>query len=255
MIKVPELEAMQRLSHGFFTREGGVSTGIYKGLNVGLGSGDAREDVLENRRRVAERLGATPEQMITPYQIHSTRVLSVSVPFAEDDDKRADALVTNTPDLAIGILTADCGPILFADPGNRVIGTAHSGWKGAVNGILPNTVAAMTELGAIPANITAVMGPMISQQAYEVGPEFVEGFLTKSQDYQRFFVPSEKPLHSMFDLPAFIKAQLDTLGLKNIIDLKLCTYADENRFFSYRRTTHNKEADYGRQISTIMLTG
>ncbi|EEA95510.1 peptidoglycan editing factor PgeF [Pseudovibrio sp. JE062] len=254
MIKVPELEAMQRISHGFFTREGGVSSGIYKGLNVGLGSSDNREDVLENRRRVAEKLGTTPEHLVTPYQIHSTKVLSVTGPFAEEDDKRADALVTNTPGVAIGILTADCGPILFVDPDNGVIGAAHSGWKGAVDGILPNTVEAMKQLGADPANITAVMGPMISQQAYEVGPEFALRFLEQSQDNQRFFVPSEKPLHSMFDLPAFIKAQLDQLGLKEVIDLKLCTYADADRFFSYRRTTHNKEPDYGRQISTIMLT-
>ncbi|AEV38936.1 Multi-copper polyphenol oxidoreductase, laccase [Pseudovibrio sp. FO-BEG1] len=254
MIKVPELEAMQHISHGFFTREGGVSSGIYKGLNVGLGSSDNREDVLENRRRVAEKLGTTPEHLVTPYQIHSTKVLSVTGPFAEEDDKRADALVTNTPGVAIGILTADCGPILFVDPDNGVIGAAHSGWKGAVDGILPNTVKAMQQLGADPANITAVMGPMISQKAYEVGPEFALRFLEQSQDNQRFFVPSEKPLHSMFDLPAFIKAQLDQLGLKEIIDLKLCTYADADRFFSYRRTTHNKEPDYGRQISTIMLT-
>jgi len=254
MIKVPELEAMQRISHGFFTREGGVSSGIYKGLNVGLGSSDNREDVLENRRRVAEKLGATPEHLVTPYQIHSTKVLSVSGPFAEEDDKRADALVTNTPGVAIGILTADCGPILFVDPENGVIGAAHSGWKGAVDGILPNTVDAMQQLGADPTNITAVMGPMISQKAYEVGPEFALRFLEQSQDNQRFFVPSDKPLHSMFDLPAFIKAQLDQLGLKEVIDLKLCTYADADRFFSYRRTTHNKEPDYGRQISTIMLT-
>jgi len=254
MIKVPELEAMQRISHGFFTREGGVSSGIYKGLNVGLGSSDNREDVLENRRRVAEKLGTTPEHLVTPYQIHSTKALSVSGPFAEEDDKRADALVTNTPGVAIGILTADCGPILFVDPDKGVIGAAHSGWKGAVDGILPNTVKAMQQLGADPANITAVMGPMISQQAYEVGPEFALRFLEQSKDNQRFFVPSEKPLHSMFDLPAFIKAQLDQLGLKEVIDLKLCTYADADRFFSYRRTTHNKEPDYGRQISTIMLT-
>ncbi|KZK80572.1 Laccase domain protein YfiH [Pseudovibrio sp. Ad13] len=254
MIKVPELEAMQCLSHGFFTRERGVSSGIYKGLNVGLGSSDVREDVLENRRRVADQLGTTPERMVTPYQIHSAKALSVSAPFAEEDDRRADALVTNTPGLAIGILTADCGPILFADPDNRVIGAAHSGWKGAVDGILPNTVQAMQQLGANPSNITAVMGPMISQQAYEVGPEFVVRFLEQSQDNKRFFVPSQKPLHSMFDLPAFIKAQLDKLGLKDVIDLKLCTYADADRFFSYRRTTHNKEPDYGRQISTIMLT-
>ncbi|GHB30475.1 laccase domain protein [Pseudovibrio japonicus] len=255
MIKVPELEAMQHIAHGFFTREGGVSSGIYKGLNVGIGSNDTREDVLENRRRVASSMGTTPEQLVTLYQIHSAKVLSVSRPFTQEDDKRADAVVTNTPGLAIGILTADCGPILFADPDNGVIGAAHSGWKGAMDGILPNTVEAMQKLGADPANITAVMGPMISQNAYEVGPEFTHRFLERSQDNQRFFVPSPKPEHSMFDLPAFIKAQLDKLGLKNIIDLELCTYADEDRFFSYRRTTHNNEPDYGRQISTIMLTG
>ena len=254
MIKVPELEAMQHIAYGFFTREGGVSSGIYKGLNLGLGSNDDRKDVLENRRRVAENLGTTPEQLITPYQIHSARVLSISAPFAEGDDRQADALVTSTPGLAIGILTADCGPILFADPDNNVIGAAHAGWQGALGGILPNTVEAMKKLGADPANITAVMGPMISQQAYEVGPEFGLRFLEQSQGNQRFFAPSANPLRSMFDLPAFIKAQLDQLGLKQVIDLKQCTYADADRFFSYRRTTHNRESDYGRQISTIMLT-
>ncbi|KZL18061.1 Laccase domain protein YfiH [Pseudovibrio axinellae] len=254
MIKVPELEAMQRISHGFFTREGGVSEGIYKGLNVGLGSDDNREHVLENRRRVANKLGTTPEKLVTPYQVHSAKVLSVSAPFTEQDDKRADALVTKTPDLAIGILTADCGPVLFADPTTGVIGAAHSGWKGAVDGILPNTIEAMQKLGANPAHITAVMGPMISQEAYEVGPEFMAHFLDRSAANECFFIPSAKADHAMFDLPAFIKAQLDGFGLKQVIDVNRCTYCDADSFFSYRRTTHNKESDYGRQISTIMLT-
>ncbi len=255
MIKVPELEAIQCISHGFFTRESGVSKGIYSSLNVGWGSYDNPDNVLENRRRVAEKMGAAPDQLINCHQVHSSKVLSVSAPFTEEDDKQADALVTKTSGLAIGILTADCGPVLFVDPQNRIIGAAHSGWKGALGGILPNTVAAMEELGAKAENIIAVMGPMISQKAYEVGPEFAVRFLEVSQDNERFFTRSKKPLHSMFDLPAFIKAQLDKLSLKQVIDLKLCTYADEDRFFSYRRATHNQERDYGRQISTIMLTG
>ncbi|SDR34283.1 peptidoglycan editing factor PgeF [Pseudovibrio sp. Tun.PSC04-5.I4] len=254
MIKAPVFEVIPTISHGFFTREGGVSTGIYKGLNVGLGSDDNREHVLGNRKRVATQMGTTSDQLVTPYQIHSSKVLTVSSPFTEADDRRADALVTNTPDLAIGILTADCGPIIFADHETGVIGAAHSGWKGAFDGILPNTIIAMEQLGAKADRITAVMGPMISQGAYEVGPEFVQRFLDRSEDNQHYFSPSKQADHSMFDLPGFIKAQLDTLGLKQVVDLQLCTYADADRFFSYRRTTHRKEPDYGRQISTIMLT-
>lgn len=241
------------IRHGFFTRQGGVSGGIYTSLNIGLGSDDERSSVLENRGRVAGQLGIGADRLVSPYQIHSADVITVSAPFAQDADRKADALVTATPGLAIGIATADCGPLLFADTKAGVIGAAHSGWKGAVTGILQNTVAAMEALGATRTNITAVLGPTISQGAYEVGPEFKERFLQEHPDNTRYFKPSERAEHFMFDLPAFITDKLRALGLGAVADLALCTYADEDRFFSYRRTTHRKEPDYGRQISAIAL--
>ena len=241
------------IRHGFFTRQGGVSGGIYTSLNIGLGSDDERSSVLENRDRVADQLGIGADRLVSPYQIHSADVITVSAPFAQDADRKADALVTATPGLAIGIATADCGPLLFADTKAGVLGAAHSGWKGAVNGILQNTVAAMEALGATRTNITAVLGPTISQGAYEVGPEFKERFLQEHPDNTRYFKPSERAEHFMFDLPAFITDKLQALGLGAVADLALCTYADEDRFFSYRRTTHRKEPDYGRQISAIAL--
>ncbi len=241
------------IRHGFFTRQGGVSGGIYTSLNIGLGSDDERSSVLENRGRVADQLGIGADRLVSPYQIHSADVITVSAPFAQDADRKADALVTATPGLAIGIATADCGPLLFADTKAGVIGAAHSGWKGAVTGILQNTVAAMEALGATRTNITAVLGPTISQSAYEVGPEFKERFLQEHPDNTRYFKPSERAEHFMFDLPAFITDKLQALGLGAVADLALCTYADEDRFFSYRRTTHRKEPDYGRQISAIAL--
>ncbi|MBO9460074.1 peptidoglycan editing factor PgeF [Labrenzia sp. R5_0] len=241
------------IRHGFFTRQGGVSGGIYSSLNIGLGSDDERSSVLENRDRVAGQLGIGADRLVSPYQIHSADVITVSAPFAQDADRKADALVTATPGLAIGIATADCGPLLFADTKAGVIGAAHSGWKGAVTGILQNTVAAMEALGATRTNITAVLGPTISQGAYEVGPEFKERFLQEHPDNTRYFKPSERAEHFMFDLPAFITDKLQALGLGAVADLALCTYADEDRFFSYRRTTHRKEPDYGRQISAIAL--
>lgn len=241
------------IRHGFFTRQGGVSDGIYTSLNIGLGSDDERSSVLENRDRVAGQLGIGADRLVSPYQIHSADVITVSAPFAQDADRKADALVTATPGLAIGIATADCGPLLFADTKAGVIGAAHSGWKGAVTGILQNTVAAMEALGATRTNITAVLGPTISQGAYEVGPEFKERFLQEHPDNTRYFKPSKRAEHFMFDLPAFITDKLQALGLGAVADLALCTYADEDRFFSYRRTTHRKEPDYGRQISAIAL--
>ncbi|WJS04274.1 peptidoglycan editing factor PgeF [Roseibium aggregatum] len=241
------------IRHGFFTRQGGVSGGIYTSLNIGLGSDDERSSVLENRDRVADQLGIGADRLVSPYQIHSADVITVSAPFAQDADRKADALVTATPGLAIGIATADCGPLLFADTKAGVIGAAHSGWKGAVTGILQNTVAAMEALGATRTDITAVLGPTISQGAYEVGPEFKERFLQEHPDNTRYFKPSERAEHFMFDLPAFITDKLQALGLGAVADLALCTYADEDRFFSYRRTTHRKEPDYGRQISAIAL--
>jgi YfiH family protein len=254
MIEAEELK-QPGVRHGFFTRRGGVSSGIYDSLNIGNGSSDAPEKVAENRARIARQLGIDPGQLATPYQIHSADVITLSAPFDENADRKADALVTDRPGLLIGVATADCGPVLFADSEAGVIGAAHSGWKGAISGILENTVSAMEALGADRSRITAVLGPTISQTAYEVGPEFRERLLEMAPENERYFLPSPRVHHHQFDLPAFIIDRLKAAGLKNSRSLDLCTYADEERFFSYRRTTHRGEPDYGRLISAIVLDG
>jgi len=241
------------IKHGFFTRNGGVSVGFYESLNIGLGSDDERPLVLENRKRVAETFGIAPEYLVSPYQIHSPNVITVEGPWADGVGRKADALVTKTPNVALGVATADCGPILFADAEAKVIGAAHSGWKGAISGVMENTVEAMEKLGANKQNIRAVLGPTISQNSYEVGQEFFERFADTSQANERYFIPSSRAGHYMFDLPVFITNRLKDLGLAKVASIDVCTYVDEDRFFSYRRTTHRKEPDYGRQISAIMI--
>ncbi|MCO6185471.1 peptidoglycan editing factor PgeF [Rhizobium sp. L1K21] len=237
--------------HGFFTRKGGVSAGIYSGLNVGLGSEDDRQNVAQNRARVAAWFGAAPEKLATVHQVHSPDVVTVDDAY-DGDRPKADAMVTATPGVVIGILTADCGPILFLDPEARVAGATHAGWKGALTGVLESTVEAMERLGAKRENIRAVLGPSISVDNYEVGPEFVERFIAQDPTYERFFAPSRRAGHAMFDLPALTLARLADAGV-TAEKTGHCTYSDEERFFSYRRTTHRKEPDYGRQISAIML--
>ncbi|MGO8249460.1 peptidoglycan editing factor PgeF [Rhizobium ruizarguesonis] len=239
------------IRHGYFTRAGGVSEGLYRGLNVGFGSSDERDKVLENRRRVAAWFGLPVERLATVHQVHSPDVVVVGTDYdgARPD---ADAMVTRTPGIALGVLAADCGPILFADPDNRVIGAAHAGWKGALTGVLENTIAAMEALGADRARIVACLGPSISQASYEVGPEFVERFVAENPEDVRFFVPSATPGHAMFNLPALTVDRLTKAGVR-AESLGLCTYPDSERFFSYRRTTHRKEPDYGRQISAISI--
>ncbi|MVA81224.1 peptidoglycan editing factor PgeF [Agrobacterium vitis] len=239
--------------HGFFTRHGGVSSGIYAGLNIGLGSNDDPADVHENRVRVAGWFGREESDLVTVHQVHSPNVVTVTEPFGSQRPQ-VDAMVTDHPGLILGALAADCGPILFADPVNRVIGAAHAGWKGALTGVLENTIEAMIVLGATRASIVATLGPSISAKAYEVGPEFVERFLAHDPAYQQFFTPSTKPGHSMFDLPGLTVKRLTDAGIAADM-LGLCTYGDPDRFFSYRRTTHAGEPDYGRQISAIMLQG
>ncbi|MDQ0454519.1 peptidoglycan editing factor PgeF [Rhizobium paknamense] len=237
--------------HGFFTRQGGVSEGIYAGLNVGIGSQDLRAHVQENRRRVAGFFGLGEDNLATVHQIHSADVVTVEAPFGSERPQ-ADAMVSRTPGVILGVLSADCGPILFADAEARVIGAAHAGWKGALTGVLENTIAAMVALGARREAIIATLGPSISGAAYEVGPEFVERFLAHDADYARFFRPSEKPGHAYFDLPGLTVQRLTKAGVQ-ADSLGLCTYADPDTFFSYRRTTHAKEPDYGRQVSAIAL--
>ncbi len=251
-ILAPEL-AVAGVSHGFFTRQGGASRGVYASLNGGIGSRDDRDAVLENRRRMAESLGVAPDRFLVPYQVHSALAEAVSEPFDETSRPRCDALVTRVSGLALGVTGADCGVVLFADPEARVIGAAHAGWKGALGGVLEATVETMLGLGARKAAIRAVLGPTIGQPSYEVGPEFRDRFAEAEHDYAAFFVPSAKPGHFLFDLPGFIVARLRTCGIRHVADLGLDTYADEARFFSYRRTTHRGEPDYGRLIAAIAL--
>lgn len=239
------------IRHGFFTRTGGVSEGIYRGLNVGVGSLDDPKLIAENRRRVTSWMGCDPESLATVHQIHSPDVIAVEEPF-HADRPMADGLVTNVPHLAIGVLTADCGPVLFADRSARVVGAAHAGWKGALTGVLESTVEAMERLGAKRDDILAVLGPSISQKNYEVGPEFVSRFAGESESHLGYFIPSGKEGHFLFDLQAFTVDRLERSGIRALMTGE-CTYGDEKRFFSYRRTTHRCEPDYGRQISVIML--
>ena len=239
------------IQHGFFTRKGGVSMGIYAGLNIGIGSNDDQRLVTENRRRAAAHFHADVASLLTPWQVHSADAIIVDGPF-QGERPKADGIVTATPGLAIGVVTADCGPILFSDPKAGVIGAAHAGWKGALNGVLENTIAAMEELGAKRGNICAALGPCISQKNYEVGTEYRTIFTGRDPSSSRFFVPSVNAGHSLFDLWSYIVHRLDQAGVKPGL-LGDCTYADEANYFSYRRTTHRKEPDYGRQISAISI--
>jgi YfiH family protein len=252
-IQAPALASHSGIRHAFFTRQGGVSDGIYASLNGGIGSSDEPAKVQENRRRMAAALGAKHDALISVHQVHSPDAVIVEGPWRGERPK-ADAMVTATPGLALGITTADCGPVLFADAEARVIGAAHAGWRGAVTGVLESTIAAMERLGARRATIVAVLGPTISQKAYEVGPDFIKRFAEEAPGHVRFFKEAEKPDHAMFDLPGFIGARLEAAGVGEFTNLGLCTYSDEERFFSYRRTTHRKEPDYGRLISAITLT-
>lgn len=253
-ITSPELAGETGIRHAFFTREGGASTGIYASLNGGLGSSDDPAAVAENRRRMAVQMGVEPSHLVSLYQVHSADVEVVTGPWPADRP-RADAMVTIAHNVALGVSSADCGPILFADAEAGVIGAAHSGWKGAFSGVVGATVTEMEKLGARRERILAVLGPTISARAYEVGPEFVERFKAENATYSRFFSPSQKAAHAMFDLPAFIALRAQEAGIGRFVDMALCTYGDEQRFFSYRRTTHRREPDYGRLISAIALAG
>ena len=253
MIQAPSLSALANVRHAFFTREGGVSEGIYASLNGGLGSKDAADKVHENRGRMAATLGVAPARLLTCYQIHSPQVAVAETPWTREATPEADAIVTREPGLAVGVLTADCGPLLFADGEAGVIGAAHSGWKGALGGVLEATVSAMEKLGARRDRIRAALGPLIRQQNYEVGPEFVARFTAADAANARYFAPSPNAGHAMFDLPSYIAARLERAGVA-LEDLRLCTYADPARFFSYRRTTHRAEPDYGRHVNAIVLS-
>ena len=239
--------------HGFFTREGGVSEGIYAGLNCGAGSKDERAKVLENRHRVAGHLGINGGHLLTCYQIHSASAVIVTEPWTFETMPKADALVTNIPGLAVGALAADCAPILFADPEAKVIAAAHAGWKGALTGIIESTVTTMTRIGAKRTRIRAALGPCIGSSAYEVGPEFEANFLNVDPGYECYFRRSTPEARPHFNLPAFVLDRLAAAGLDTVESCTDCTYTEESRFSSYRRSTHRGEPDYGRQISAIVL--
>jgi len=238
------------IAHGFFGRQGGVSGGIYASLNCGPGSGDDKDHVAENRRRVREAIGAGT--LNTLYQVHSPKVVTVTGPW-EGAPPQADAMVTTTPGVALGILTADCAPVLLADAEAQVIGAAHAGWKGAIGGVVEATIVAMEALGAKRERIAAAVGPCISQANYEVGPEFIARFLAKDPANARFFLPSDRAEHHRFDLEGYVADRLRAASVDRIETSGACTYARDADFFSFRRTTHRGEKDYGREISAIVL--
>lgn len=255
MLQAPSLSRLARIRHAFFTRGGGVSDGVYASLNGGIGSNDAPDKVAENRARMAATLGVAPDRFLTPYQIHSPDVAIADGSWTQATRPRADAVVTREPKLAIGVSTADCGPLLFADAEAGVVGAAHAGWRGAFTGVIEATVAAMEKLGADRGRITAALGPTISQANYQVGPEFIEKFLVADTDNAEFFVACERDGHAMFDLNGYIAFRIQQAGIADFEDVGLCTYADPALFYSYRRSTHQSEPDYGRHINAIALVG
>ncbi len=242
------------IRHGFYGSRGGVSTGIYESLNCGLGSGDEAADVRENRSRVAADLGVAASHLMSPWQVHSGTALIVEEPWSEGIERpQLDALVTNTPGLAIGILTADCAPVLFCDPRAKVVGAAHAGWRGAVGGVLEDVIEKMCSIGACKEDISATVGPAISVDIYEVGDEFRDHFLAEHPGNERFFVqpPAARKVH--FDLQAYAQNRLEKAGVRQVATIQHCTFLHENRYFSFRRSQKNTQLDYGRQISAIVI--
>jgi YfiH family protein len=252
LIRSSVLAALSGIRHAFFTREGGVSKGVYASLNAGQGSRDDPDRVAENRKRMAQALECPA--LVTAFQTHSTTAVVATQPWTRANAPRADAVVTGTPGIAVGVTIADCGPILLADAGARVIGAVHAGWRGALDGVIESAVARMEEVGARRQNIVAAIGPLIRQQSYEVGPEFVARFRNTDSSFAKFFVSAQRDGHAMFDLPGFIAMRLESAGVRAVDDLGLDTYADEARFFSFRRSTHRREPDYGRLVAAIALS-
>jgi YfiH family protein len=248
------LARLTGIRHAFFTRAGGVSGGVYASLNAGVGSNDEPRNVAENRARMAAVLGVRPERFLTCYQIHSPKAVVAVEPWEAEARPRADAIVTTAAGLAIGVSTADCGPVLFADAQARVIGAAHAGWRGALAGVTDETIAAMERLGAARERMVAALGPMIRQPNYETGNDLRDRFLAAEPANARFFRPAAREQHFMFDLAGYVVARLAAAGIGTIEDVDACTYADAEQFFSYRRMTHSGEADYGRHINAIVLT-
>jgi YfiH family protein len=246
------------VSYGFFGREGGVSEGLYRGLNCGVGSGDNPDHVRENRAIIAAEIGVAPEKLLSLYQIHSPLCVVVDEPWALADRPQADAMVTDRAGVALGILTADCAPVLFygvKEGGAPVIGAAHAGWKGAVGGALDATIAQMLDLGVQAGSLHACIGPCISKSSYEVGEEFFRQFVEQDDAAEHFFGSARQEGHYMFDLAGFCAYRLSGAGVKFVYINDNDTYSNENKFFSYRRTTHREEPDYGRQLSVIAIKG
>jgi purine-nucleoside/S-methyl-5'-thioadenosine phosphorylase / adenosine deaminase len=253
MLTIGPLNDLPGIRHAFFERTGGVSEGLYSSLNCGFGSGDTADRVAENRTRALARIDLEPGDLVTAYQVHSNRVAVVENPWPRDAAPKVDALVTRTRNVALGILTADCVPVLLADAQAGVIGAAHAGWQGALGGVLGAVVAAMTDLGAAPKRITAGIGPAIGQRSYEVGPEFPAPFLAQSETNQDFFRPAKRDGHFMFDLKGYAARCLGRAGIKTVQVLPCDTCAEDDRFFSYRRSCQRREPDYGRGLSAIYL--
>lgn len=254
-IHADALSSQPGLQHGFFTRRGGVSEGLFASLNCGFGSGDAADRVAVNRGRVADATGVENGSLVTAYQVHGHRVALVDRPWTADDAPKADGMVTAEPGVALGILTADCAPVLFADSGAGIIGAAHAGWRGAKDGVLEETVSAMIHLGARADSISAVVGPCIGKDSYEVGPEFPGPFLEDDSGAFAFFRPGGRRGHFTFDLAGLVQRRLERLNLAKVEVIGGDTCADEGKFFSYRRATHRREAEYGRNLSVIARAG
>lgn len=252
-VQAASLAALPGIRHGFFTRHGGVSGGVYASLNGGLGSRDDPALVRENRARMATALGVERDRLVTAYQTHSPQAVIAEHPWTRETAPQADAVVTRLPGLAVGVTTADCGPLLLADREAGVVGAAHAGWKGALAGIVEAAVAAMERLGAKRARIVAALGPLIRQPSYEVGPDFVARLAAADPDHGRFLAPAAREAHALFDLPGYIVSWLERAGVGEIEDLGRCTYAEAAQFFSYRRATHRAEPDYGRHVNAIAL--
>ena len=253
MLQAPSLCALAGIRHAFFTRDGGVSQGLYATLNGGTGSRDLPEHVTENRNRMAAALGVRPQYLLTAYQTHSPDVVTIERSWPPQERPRADAIVTRTPGLAVAVTTADCGPVLFADANAGVIGAAHAGWRGALSGVLEATIGAMEGCGAARTAMVAAIGPMIRQPNYEVGADLIAQFEAADAANERFFRPSQLGERARFDLAGYIAARLSAAGIRRVEDVGHCTYGEPERFFSYRRSTHRHEQDYGRHINAIAL--
>ena len=253
MLTMKPLSEQPRVRHAFFTRQGGVSSGIFSSLNCGFGSGDDADKVATNRARVTRELGVDKTSLVTLYQHHSAEVVEAVEPWPHDEAPKADSMVSKTPGITLGILAADCAPVLLADGEAGVIAAAHAGWRGALSRVLENTVAKMVELGATKERIVAVIGPCIAQRSYEVGPEFPERFLAQNEENAQFFYPGVRSGHYFFDLKAYATRRLKRAGIGEVRAIRADTCTEEDRFFSYRRSVKRGEEDYGRQLSVIYL--